>query len=170
MIPSYSGKVGLNYSRFDFSLGFLQQFSLSSLSLLALPCLIAIGCALPPDYSLPQKTDDEYYSKPNGSPDNPQYNPQPINTSNITLDNDLNSTVQKFSEHYHDAWASRKMEAGWTHDNSWSDSSKTHPRLKPYDMLNDYVSIALQVSHRTKCNETFISRNESDTKSPFVKV
>lgn len=108
----------------------------------ALPCLIAIGCALPPDYSLPQKSDDDFYSKPSGNPDNPQYNPQPINTSNITLDNDLNSIIQKFSEHYHDAWASRKMEAGWTHGETWSDSNKAHPRLKPYNMLNDYVSVS----------------------------
>ncbi|XP_037033206.1 ryanodine receptor isoform X4 [Bradysia coprophila] len=104
----------------------------------ALPCLIAIGCALPPDYSLPQKNDDDPYDNATGNPDNPQYNPQPINTSNITLDNDLNSIVQKFSEHYHDAWASRKMEAQWQFGDSWSDSSKTHPRLKPYGMLNDY--------------------------------
>lgn len=106
----------------------------------ALPCLIAIGCALPPDYSLPQKSDDDYYGKTAGNPDQHQYDPQPINTSMISLDNDLNSIVQKFSEHYHDAWASRKMETGWTYGESWSDSNKTHPRLKPYGMLNDYVS------------------------------
>lgn len=104
----------------------------------ALPCLIAIGCALPPDYSLPQKSDDDYYAP--GNPDQPQYNPQPINTSMVTLDNDLNAIIQKFSEHYHDAWASRKMETGWTYGEVWSDSQKDHPRLKPYSMLNDYVS------------------------------
>lgn len=37
-----------------------------------------------------------------------------------------------------DAWASRKLENGWVYDNQWSDSQKTHPRLKPYNMLNDY--------------------------------
>lgn len=106
----------------------------------ALPCLIAIGCALPPDYSLPQKSDDDSFGKNLGNADQPQYNPQPINTSMITLDNDLNSIIQKFSEHYHDAWASRKMENGWAYGESWSDSFKMHPRLKPYSMLNDYVS------------------------------
>lgn len=59
----------------------------------------------------------------------------------VALNNDLNSIVQKFSEHYHDAWASRKMENGWVHGEQWSDSSKSHPRLKPYAMLNDYVRI-----------------------------
>lgn len=104
----------------------------------ALPCLIAIGCALPPDYSLCKNNDDDFSGKPTDAPDQPQYNPQPINTSSITLDNDLNSIVQKFSEHYHDAWASRKLEAGWAHGDSWSDANKYHPRLKPYHMLNDY--------------------------------
>lgn len=56
----------------------------------------------------------------------------------VVLNNDLNQIVQKFSEHYHDAWASRKLENGWTYGEQWSDVNKTHPRLKPYNMLNDY--------------------------------
>ncbi|XP_063236802.1 ryanodine receptor isoform X2 [Bacillus rossius redtenbacheri] len=104
----------------------------------ALPCLTAIGCALPPDYSLSKNYDDEWYSsKSTSGPDGP-YNPQPINTGSVVLNNDLNTIVQKFSEHYHDAWASRKLENGWVHGDQWSDSSKSHPRLKPYNMLNDY--------------------------------
>lgn len=58
----------------------------------------------------------------------------------MALSNDLNAIVQKFSEHYHDAWAVRKMENGWVYGDSWSDSQRAHPRLKPYLMLNDYVS------------------------------
>jgi len=57
----------------------------------------------------------------------------------VVLDNDLNTIVQKFSEHYHDAWASRKLEGGWIYGEQFSDSGKVHPRLKPYNMLNDYV-------------------------------
>lgn len=56
----------------------------------------------------------------------------------VVLNNDLNQIVQKFSEHYHDAWASRKLENGWTYGEQWSEVNKTHPRLKPYNMLNDY--------------------------------
>lgn len=121
----------------------------------ALPCLIAIGCALPPDYSLPQKSDDDY-NKPSSTPDQPQYNPLPINTSAISLDNDLNSIVQKFSEHYHDAWASRKMEAGWSHGENWSDSNKLHPRLKPYNMLNDYVRNLFAICLSIRCMTIFL--------------
>lgn len=48
----------------------------------ALPCLTAIGCALPPDYSQSKNNDDEIYGKSPAaqSPDGP-YNPQPIDTS-----------------------------------------------------------------------------------------
>ncbi|KAE9543520.1 hypothetical protein AGLY_002320 [Aphis glycines] len=106
----------------------------------ALPCLSAIGCALPPDYSLSKNYDDEWYgSKQNiqGPSDGP-YNPQPINTNSIVLDNDLNSIVHKFSEHYHDAWANRKLENGWVYGEQFNDVNKSHPRLKPYMMLSEY--------------------------------
>ena len=43
------------------------------------------------------------------------YTPVSIDTSNIALTNELNTLVQKFSEHYHDAWAQRKQEAGWAY-------------------------------------------------------
>jgi ryanodine receptor 2 len=46
--------------------------------------------------------------------------------------------VQKFSEHYHDAWAKRKIENGWNFGDAWSDETKSHPRLKPPHMLSDY--------------------------------
>ncbi|KOB76511.1 Ryanodine receptor 44F, partial [Operophtera brumata] len=85
----------------------------------ALPCLIAIVVCV-------------------AVSDNPQYDPQPINTSSVALNNDLNTIVQKFSEHYHDAWASRKIENSWVYGDSYSDGQKAHPRLKPYNMLNDY--------------------------------
>ncbi|CAG9853862.1 unnamed protein product [Phyllotreta striolata] len=107
----------------------------------ALPCLTAIGCALPPDYSLSKNYDDEWYTnKTDKSSTDGPYNPQPINTSSIVLNNDLNNIVQQFSEHYHDAWASRKLENGWQYGEGYSgwDGNKSHPRLKPYSMLNDY--------------------------------
>ena len=47
--------------------------------------------------------------------------------------------VAKFSEHYHDAWAATKLENGWVYGDTWSDEQKSHPRLKPYNMLSEYV-------------------------------
>jgi ryanodine receptor 2 len=45
----------------------------------ALPCLSAIGCALPPDYSLSSGMDDEAMKHVEGDSGGP-YNPQPIET------------------------------------------------------------------------------------------
>jgi len=123
----------------------------------ALPCLIAIGCALPPDYSLSKNTDEDYYGRQMGAPDQPQYMPNPIDTNNVHLDNDLNSLVQKFSEHYHDAWASRRLEGGWTYGDIRSDNDRKHPRLKPYNMLSEYVS-----------KSKIISKSEIISKSKII--
>ncbi|XP_076069948.1 ryanodine receptor isoform X2 [Oratosquilla oratoria] len=102
----------------------------------ALPCLSSIGCALPPDYSLTTGYEDELYNTA-ACADGP-YNPMPIDTLAVQLDQDITTLVQKFSEHYHDAWASRKFENGWSYAESWNEEAKTHPRLKPYSMLSDY--------------------------------
>lgn len=53
----------------------------------ALPCLSAIGCSLPPDYSLSKNYDDEFYGKnsPSSGPSDGPYNPQPINTSRFNV-------------------------------------------------------------------------------------
>lgn len=50
----------------------------------ALPCLTAIGCALPPDYSLSKNYEDEWYGSKAVGPSDGPYNPQPINTSRYT--------------------------------------------------------------------------------------
>lgn len=50
----------------------------------------------------------------------------------------MNTLVQKFSEHYHDAWAQRKQENGWTFADHTNREQKKHQRLKPYPMLDNY--------------------------------
>ncbi|XP_042892542.1 ryanodine receptor-like isoform X4 [Penaeus japonicus] len=102
----------------------------------ALPCLSAIGCALPPDYSLTHGYDDELYNT--ASCAEGPYKPAPIGTEEVQLDQDIVDLINKFSEHYHDAWASRKLESGWTYGEAYSTEDKMHPRLKPYSMLSDY--------------------------------
>ena len=74
-----------------------------------------------------------------GGSDVGPYTPVSINTSGIALTNELNTLVQKFSEHYHDAWAQRKQEAGWTYSGGGekNEPQRKHPRLKPYGMLDN---------------------------------
>lgn len=45
----------------------------------ALPCLTAIGCALPPDYALATTMEDEWYKAAPADANGP-YDPQPIST------------------------------------------------------------------------------------------
>jgi len=55
------------------------------------------------------------------------------------LSNELNTLVQKFSEHYHDAWSQARIEAGWTYSPDGKDEeNKKHARLKPYPMLSEF--------------------------------
>ncbi|XP_064490365.1 ryanodine receptor-like isoform X2 [Ornithodoros turicata] len=103
----------------------------------ALPCLTAIACALPPDYSLSEVHDEEWYKQGPSSTSGP-YIPEPVSTAGIQLTQDLNTIVQRFSEHFHDAWSTRKFERGWQYGDKWNDSTKTHPRLKPYNLLSEY--------------------------------
>ena len=102
----------------------------------ALPCLTAIACALPPDYAKPNQTEDDMFAK--GEGELGPYNPVPINTSHVQLTNEMNTLIQKFSEQYHDTWAQKKQDANWTYGQERDEEAKTHPRLKPYSMLDNY--------------------------------
>ena len=103
----------------------------------ALPCLCAIASALPPDYAKPDDSEDDMFAKTASTNDIGPYNPGPINVSQIQLNNELNTLVQKFSEQYHDQWAQKKQEAGWTYGQERNDEQKLHNRLKPYSMLDN---------------------------------
>lgn len=117
----------------------------------ALPCLNALACALPPDYSLTESR--EFSSKPktvsaitstnsqsqqNSSQSVGPYIPQPVETNNVELNSDLYQLAQRFSEHYHDAWASRKLDRDWAYGDQYNFKNKTHPRLKPYALLTQF--------------------------------
>jgi ryanodine receptor 2 len=104
---------------------------------MALPCLTAIGSALPPDYAMVDHGDEDMFAKPTQEIDIGPYTPQPINISEINLTNELNTLIQKFSEHYHDSWAQSRMDSGWTYGERRDVGAKTHNRLKPYSMLSE---------------------------------
>lgn len=60
--------------------------------------------------------------------------------NSVQITQELNALIQKFSEHYHDAWAGRKLDNGWQFGDQYNWNERIHPRLKPYHMLTDYVS------------------------------
>uniref|UniRef100_A0A914BY34 Uncharacterized protein n=1 Tax=Acrobeloides nanus TaxID=290746 RepID=A0A914BY34_9BILA len=102
----------------------------------ALPCLTAIGSAISPDYSL--TTGGEKAELAKAREEEGVWVPKPVDDSKLALDNNLNVMTSKFAEHFHDSWASRKIEKGWGYGEIYSRTNLTHPRLLPFSLLKDY--------------------------------
>lgn len=65
------------------------------------------------------------------------YNPKPINTSNIELSPELLALTEKIAENTHDVWAKSRIEQGWIYGPKRNDEQKTTPCLVPYSELPD---------------------------------
>ena len=63
------------------------------------------------------------------------YVPQPMDTSDIQLQEELNVLIEKKKKNVHEVWAQSRMEQGWTYGNERSDALKQHPCLIPYEEL-----------------------------------
>ncbi|XP_007940911.1 ryanodine receptor 2 [Orycteropus afer afer] len=102
---------------------------------LALPCLSAVAGALPPDYM-----ESNYVSmveKQSSMDSEGNFNPQPVDTSNITIPEKLEYFINKYAEHSHDKWSMDKLANGWIYGEVYSDSSKVQPLMKPYKLLSE---------------------------------
>ena len=65
------------------------------------------------------------------------YNPKPIDLSDVTLDSSLESLVEALAENVHDTWAKGRMDDGWTYGPERDDAKKHHPCLVPYNELSE---------------------------------
>ena len=63
------------------------------------------------------------------------YVPEPVNTSDVTLPEELEVLVEEMSKNVHDVWAQTRIEQGWTYGDKRDDDLLTHPCLVPYDEL-----------------------------------
>lgn len=63
------------------------------------------------------------------------YHPQPINTNDVQLPEELNGLIEKMAENVHDVWAKARISQGWTYGEQRNDKEKKHPCLVPYDEL-----------------------------------
>lgn len=64
-----------------------------------------------------------------------KYIPNPIDTSNIELPQDIWELCEKLAENTHEVWAKGRIEEGWSYGEKRDDSKKTTPCLVPYDEL-----------------------------------
>lgn len=63
------------------------------------------------------------------------YNPTPIDTSDVQLPRDLYTLMEELAKSNHDTWAMHRFEEGWSYGPNRDDLSKKNPCLVPYDDL-----------------------------------
>ena len=63
------------------------------------------------------------------------YEPKPIDTSYITLSEDLMQLCELLAENTHDVWAVSRSKEGWTYGPTRNSVAKTTPCLVPYHEL-----------------------------------
>ena len=63
------------------------------------------------------------------------YIPQPIDTSDIQLPEELNPLLEAMAKNVHEIWAKERLAQGWTYGENRDDTQKHHPCLIAYEDL-----------------------------------
>ena len=63
------------------------------------------------------------------------YQPRPIDTSAVSLCDDLLQLTERLAENSHDVWAQQRLAEGWRHGPRRDDAAKRRPDLVPYAEL-----------------------------------
>lgn len=66
---------------------------------------------------------------------NKNYIPQPVDTTDVQLPEELSDLVEQMAKNVHEVWAQSRIEQGWTWGAERSDALKQHPCLVAYDNL-----------------------------------
>ena len=64
-----------------------------------------------------------------------RYSPNPIDTSDIQLPEELNSLLEAMAKNVHEIWAQERINQGWTYGEKRNDVLKQHPCLIAYEDL-----------------------------------
>jgi len=65
------------------------------------------------------------------------YKPNPINTTNIKLSDDIIALGEVLAKNTHEVWAEGRIADGWTYGAVRDDANKKHPCLVPYEELSE---------------------------------
>jgi hypothetical protein len=65
------------------------------------------------------------------------YEPKPIDTSGVTLPEEILELTELLAKNAHDVWAQQRLSEGWIWGTERDDAAKKHPALVPYDQLPD---------------------------------
>lgn len=66
---------------------------------------------------------------------NNNYLPQPIDTTEVQLPEELNCLIEQVAKNVHEVWAQSRINEGWVYGAERSDALKQHPCLVPYEDL-----------------------------------
>jgi len=60
-----------------------------------------------------------------------------MDTSQITLPDDILALMEKLAENIHEVWSAQRLETGWVYGPKRDDVLKHHPNLVPYENLSE---------------------------------
>ena len=63
------------------------------------------------------------------------YKPNPVDTSDVVLSDDLLELQELVAKNVHEVWAKGRIEEGWTYGEERNNKKKTTPCLVPYEEL-----------------------------------
>lgn len=63
------------------------------------------------------------------------YTPQPMDTEDVRLPEELNELVEQMAKNVHEVWAQTRIRQGWTYGPERNDALKHHPCLVSYEDL-----------------------------------
>ena len=64
-----------------------------------------------------------------------KYGPNPIDTSDVLLPEELNPLLEAMAKNVHEIWAQERINQGWTYGEKRDDTNKHHPCLVAYEDL-----------------------------------
>lgn len=65
------------------------------------------------------------------------YKPNPVDTSAVSLPEDLLPLIEEMAKNVHEVWAENRINDGWTYGPVRDDEKKQHPCLVAYEDLPD---------------------------------
>ena len=63
------------------------------------------------------------------------YIPQPVDTNDVVLPEELNQLAEQMAKNVHEIWSQTRISQGWTYGLERNDAEKKHPCLVPYEEL-----------------------------------
>lgn len=65
------------------------------------------------------------------------YTPQPIDTHDVELPEELIPLAEAIAKNVHEVWSKGRMSDGWKYGEERNDAKKLHPCLVPYEELTE---------------------------------